>query len=180
MNGSLGGLTIGTGKTISPGNSPGPAATTDQTWAGGGNYLFEVNNATGTAGADPGWDLLNGTGTLGITANSGSKFNVLLTSLTLSNVGGDAANFNGSTNYNWMLADFANPVTGFDAAAFNVNRTAFTNVAPGAFSVALGNSVGGDNTQLYLVYTAVPEPATWGLLAFSLTTVVVLRRRRSC
>jgi PEP-CTERM motif len=25
----------------------------------------------------------------------------------------------------------------------------------------------------------VPEPATWALLAFSLTTVVVLRRRRS-
>jgi len=25
----------------------------------------------------------------------------------------------------------------------------------------------------------VPEPATWALLAFSLTTVVVLRRRRN-
>ncbi|MFZ4778738.1 MAG: PEP-CTERM sorting domain-containing protein [Terrimicrobiaceae bacterium] len=24
----------------------------------------------------------------------------------------------------------------------------------------------------------MPEPATWGLLAFSLTTVMVLRRRR--
>ena len=29
-----------------------------------------------------------------------------------------------------------------------------------------------------LTGTAVPEPATWGLLAFSLTTVMVLRRRR--
>jgi hypothetical protein len=27
--------------------------------------------------------------------------------------------------------------------------------------------------------TVVPEPATWGLLAFSLTTVMVLRRRRT-
>ena len=33
------------------------------------------------------------------------------------------------------------------------------------------------NSSGYLI--AVPEPATWGLLAFSLTTVLVLRRRRN-
>jgi len=33
---------------------------------------------------------------------------------------------------------------------------------------------GGNDIALY----TVPEPATWGLLAFSLTTVVILRRRR--
>ena len=180
MNGSLGGLTIGSGQTISPGNSPGTATTTDQTWAGGGSYLFEINKTAGTAGADPGWDLQAGTGTLTLSATSGSKFNILLTSLTLANVGGDVVDFSGSTSYNWKFADFANPVSGFDAGAFNVNRSAFTNVAPGTFSVALGNTVsGGDSTQLYLVYTAVPEPATWALLAFSLTTVMVLRRRSS-
>ena len=180
MNGSLGGQIISTGKTISPGNSPGTAITTDQTWAGGGSFLFEVNDAAGAAGVDPGWDLMTGTGTLNITATSGSQFNILLTSLTLLNAGGDAANFNGASDYSWKLADFANAVTGFDATAFNVNRSAFTNSAPGAFSVAWGTTVsGGDNTQLYLVYTAIPEPATWALLAFSLTTVVVLRRRRS-
>jgi hypothetical protein len=31
----------------------------------------------------------------------------------------------------------------------------------------------------YLAYTAVPEPATWALLALGLTVVVALRRRRS-
>ena len=29
-----------------------------------------------------------------------------------------------------------------------------------------------------LTYNGVPEPATWALLAFSLTTAIVLRRRR--
>lgn len=179
MSGSLGGLTIGAGQTISPGNSPGTAATTDQTWAGGGSYLFEVNNATGTAGSDPGWDLLTGTGTLSLTATSGSKFNIVLTSLTLSNVGGDAANFDGLLSYNWKLADFVNPVAGFDSAAFNVDRSAFSNAATGTFAVVLGDTVSGGNSgQLYLAYTAVPEPATWALLAFSLTAMVVLRRRR--
>lgn len=177
LNGSLGGLTIGAGQILSPGNSPGTAATTSQTWAGGGSYLFEVNNATGTAGADPGWDLLTGTDTLALTATSGSKFYILLTSLTIGNIGGDAVNFDGALGYSWKLADFANAVTGFDASAFNVNRSAFTNVATGAFSVALGNTVGGDNTQLYLVYTAVPEPATWLLLGLGLATVLVFRRR---
>ncbi len=39
----------------------------------------------------------------------------------------------------------------------------------GSFSYATGD----------LTLTAVPEPATWMLLAFSLTTVIVLRRRRA-
>jgi len=48
-------------------------------------------------------------------------------------------------------------------------------------STGLGNGHIGTfqftGTQLEFV-TTVPEPATWALLAFSLTTVVVLRRRR--
>ena len=46
-------------------------------------------------------------------------------------------------------------------------------------------SSGGSNfsseylsSSSYVNITAVPEPATWALLAFSLTTVIVLRRRR--
>jgi hypothetical protein len=31
---------------------------------------------------------------------------------------------------------------------------------------------------LVMEFEIVPEPATWALLAFSLTTVVILRRRR--
>jgi len=41
------------------------------------------------------------------------------------------------------------------------------------------NTVGpGSYVGANLQYTAVPEPSTWALLAFSLTSVMVLRRRR--
>jgi autotransporter-associated beta strand protein len=55
----------------------------------------------------------------------------------------------------------------------------------GAFSSISGTDLGSgytwDTTALYSTgtITVVPEPATWGLLAFSLTTVMVLRRRRT-
>nr|MCU0750608.1 autotransporter-associated beta strand repeat-containing protein [Akkermansiaceae bacterium] len=177
--GSLSGQTIGTGQTISPGNSPGTATTGAQTWASGGSYLWEINNATGTAGADPGWDLLSGSGTLDITAASGSAFNLLITSLTLSNSAGFATNFTDAGSYNWLIADFAS-ITGFDATDFNINTSAFANSFTGIFGVSLGGVgvVPGDNSQIFLTYTPVPEPRA--ALLGSLGLIALLRRRRSC
>jgi len=179
-NSSLGGLTIGAGMTISPGNSPGTATTDDQTWASAGTYLWEINDATGTQGTDPGWDLVLGTGTLDITATSGSKYNINITSLTLANAPGLATNFNLSQTYNWLIADFAIPVIGFAADKFNLDTSGFTNsFTGGSFSIALGDPVsGGDDTQVYLVY--VPEPTTLALLACgTIAGVVALRRRKA-
>jgi autotransporter-associated beta strand protein len=178
--GSLDALTIGSGLAISPGNSPGTASTGDQTWASAGTYVWEVNNATGTAGTDPGWDLLAGTGTLDITATSGSPFTIDITSLDLSNNPGSAANFSDGTSYDWLMADFANPVTGFDPTAFTLDTTSFLNSFTGSFSIARGDTVsGGDNTQLYIVYTAVPEPAAIVLAASGVAFLGLrLARRR--
>jgi fibronectin-binding autotransporter adhesin len=177
--GSLSGRTIGSSQTISPGNSPGTATTGAQTWASGGSYLWEINNATGTAGADPGWDLLSGSSTLDITAASGSAFNLLITSLTLSNTAGFAANFSDVGSYNWLIADFAT-ITGFDATDFNINTIAFANNFTGIFGVSLGGVgvVPGDNSQIFLTYTPVPEPSA--ALLGSLGLIALLRRRRSC
>ena len=184
LNGSLGGLTIGAGQTLSPGNSPGNATTTSQTWAGGGTYVWEINNATGTAGADPGWDLVSGSGALTISATSGSKFILGITSLDpTTNAAGNASNFNGlTTNYQWKIADFSSAIT-LDPTAFSLNTSAFSNTvhAGSSWAIVLGNApgiIGGDNTQLWVTYS-IPEPSTWALLAFSLTTVMVLRRRRN-
>lgn len=178
-DGSLSGQTIATGQTISPGNSPGTATTGAQTWASGGSYLWEINDATGTAGTDPGWDLLSGSSTLDITAASGSEFNLLLTSLTLANTAGFAANFIDAGSYTWMIADFAS-ITGFDATDFNINTSAFANTFTGTFGVSLGGvgAVPGDNSQIYLTYTPVPEPRA--ALLGSLGLIALLRRRRSC
>ena len=46
------------------------------------------------------------------------------------------------------------------------------------FTVNGGAAAILDNHLVTGYYEVVPEPATWALLAFSLTTVMVLRRRR--
>jgi autotransporter-associated beta strand protein len=174
--GTLSGLTVGAGDIISPGNSPGMATTVAQTWAAAGTYLWEINSATGTAGADPGWDTLMGTGTLDITAIDGAEFNIALKSLTLSNAAGLVANFNQASNYIWLIADF-NSINGFDAAAFNLDTSAFSNPFTGTFGISQGGGfLPGDNTQIYLTYTAVPEPRA--ALLGGLGLLLIVRRRR--
>jgi autotransporter-associated beta strand protein len=179
LTGSLNNLTISSGQTLSPGNSPGTATTGSQTWAGGGTYDWEINDANATAGADPGWDLLSGTGTLTISATSGSQFNLNLYSLSLLNVAGSLTDFNNANSYNWLIADFAS-VSGFSANAFNVIDTNFSNnnTLNGTFGVALGDTVlGGDNSQIYLTYTSIPEPRA--ALLGGLGLLMLLRRRRN-
>lgn len=179
LTGTLGGLAIGSGQTLSPGNSPGTADTTSQTWADGGTYLMEINNATGTAGSDPGWDLVSGSGALNISANSGSPFVIDVTSLGLDNQVGEAINFNSLASYAWIIADF-NSITNFAAEAFSVDTSNFSNTFEGTFGVAQGGGlIAGDASQIYLSYTAVPEPRA-ALLAALGALALLLPRRRSC
>jgi hypothetical protein len=113
------------------------------TWTGGGSLQWQLNDAIGTAGGDPGWDWLNISGTLTISANSGSKFTTYLATLA-GNVAGSAANFNSAYCYAWPIATASGGITGFAAAAFTVNTADFQNTVPAeaAFSVAkYGNSV---------------------------------------
>jgi hypothetical protein len=117
-----------------------------------------------------------GTGNLNITASAGSEFNIAVTSLGLNNLGGDAANFNDFTSLNWLIADF-DSITNFAAEAFNIDTSGFTNTFTGTFGVALGNTVaGGDASQIYLTYTAIPEPRS--ALLGGMGLILLLRRRR--
>jgi len=179
-NGNLSGLTITTGRTISPGNSPGTATTGTQTWGESGSYVWEINNATGTAGFDPGWDLVDASGALTLSSTAVNPFAINIVSLTLGNVAGEAANFNDLTSYTWKIAEAGSSISGFSTDIFSLNTSGFENTFTGTFGIALGNSpgIGGTDAEIYLTYTAVPEPATWALLAVALTFVVVLRRRR--
>lgn len=179
-NGSLGGLTIGANQVVSPGNSPGTAVTTSQTWAGAGTYNWEINQATGgTAGSDPGWDLITLTGDLTVSATSGSTFTINVISLGLDNLPGNASGFDAALSYNWIIADAANAITGFSADKFSIVTGGFTNDFDGTFAVALGDTagIGGDNTQIYLTYTAVPEPSTLVFLGLAAGFGLLLRRK---
>ncbi|MFA7344536.1 MAG: autotransporter-associated beta strand repeat-containing protein [Terrimicrobiaceae bacterium] len=104
--------------------------------------------------------------------------------------GGDLVNVNGTLdlNDNWTLTLTGNgfqnggSVVLFDYATlalspdllptFDTSGLSFT---PG--SLTLTNDTINGRIVLNGI-SVVPEPATWGLLAFSLTTVLVLRRRR--
>ncbi|MDX2227127.1 MAG: PEP-CTERM sorting domain-containing protein, partial [Verrucomicrobiae bacterium] len=141
---------------------------------GGGNYLWEINNFTGTMGADPGWDLINVTGNLDITATSGSPFNINLTTLTLANAAGLAVNWDGSINQSWTILS-AGSITGFMADKFNLNAAGFQNPYSGTFGITQS----GNN--LVLTYTAaIPEPSTYALMALGgAMAAFVLRRRQN-
>lgn len=159
------------GDTLSPGNSPGiqPFAT-GQTW-NSFTYLWETNNFTGTtAGTD--FDQITITGGLNLTGGSGA-YGLDLHSLTAGNVPGDVPNFSELAT-SWTILTTTAGITGFNAANWTITDTSFTSSPAwvGSFSI----SQSGNN--LVLSY-AVPEPSTWALLAFSLTTVMVMRRRRS-
>jgi len=143
--------------TISPGNSPGNSLRSvgAVTYAGGGSYTWQINDATGTAGSNPGWDLHSIVGGLTISATSANKFTIAINSLTLGNIPGDTANFNKTTNYAWTLSETTTGVSGFSADAFTLDATNFTNDISGASSNGyFGIQVSGNLLEL-LYYAAV-------------------------
>ena len=127
---------------------------------------------------------LSGTGTLDVSGALGSGTGSMIFTLdaptstvvaiagTL-NIGSNVLNFD----------DFTFSTTGnFAAGAYKLFGGASS--LTGTLGSSLIGTVGGLNSTISIVnneviLTAVPEPATWALLAFSLTTVVVLRRRRN-
>jgi len=179
----LGGLTIGADQTISPGNSVGTASTSNQTWANNGSYDWEINKADGIAGdVSGGWDLFNLTGALTLSATSVNPFTINIISLGLDNLSGPATGFSDGLSYNWLIADAGSAISGFDANIFTLDVSGFQNAFTGAFGIELGNTgslVGiGDTSQIYLTYSAIPEPATWMLLVAGGSLVAASRRRR--
>ena len=75
-SGSVGGIVLNLGSTISPGNSPGAITSTgDVTWLAGANYNWQIHNAAATPGV--GWDTINVTGILDLAALTvNSQFNI--------------------------------------------------------------------------------------------------------
>ncbi|MFM1904924.1 MAG: hypothetical protein RLZZ440_2824, partial [Planctomycetota bacterium] len=153
----VGGLLLGGGGTVSPGDPVGPLTTSaDVTFGGGGNYNWQVLDAQGTAGSETGWDLLAVGGPLAITATSADPFAINLWSLAGSDplTGGQAAGFDAGQAGSWTIASATGGITGFAVDAFSVvtaaanGTTGFANpLAGGSFSVAVSGN------DLNLVFT---------------------------
>ncbi len=78
-------LLVQTGGKVSPGTSPGTITADSGTWAGGGSYDWEINNASGAPGTT---DLLTFNNALTVTATAGNPFVVRVKTLTAANLPG--------------------------------------------------------------------------------------------
>jgi len=179
--GSISGtVTNRSGGTISAGdaNLIGQLNTGTQIWNGGGTNFWEIKDVD--AGEGVGWDMLNISGGLNLTAVSGNKFLIDVRSVTLANSAGPVNDFNSGQSYVWTIARTVSGVSfgagESESTVFQLLLGGFANsLDGGTFSVAIGNA----GKDLNLVYTpaAAPEPTTLSLLVLGMGLIFSRSRR---
>jgi len=184
-SGTIGALTVTTGGTLTPGNSPGLLTVASATFQSGANYNWEIYNATGTAGVE--WDLLSVTGDLNVSALSSGSMNLVLKSLSaLPDTVGALAGYSSTTPYSWIFAQAAT-ITGVGAgdgldvsSLFNINTSSFNNgTGPDqGWKVVTGSVTVGGNTLRTLELQAVPEPSSSMLMVVGLAGLIGIRAMR--
>lgn len=158
------------GDVLSPGNSPGELSFDQaQSW-NSFSYDWEINNFVGTVGGTD-FDLISISGGLTLTGGNGDYILNLL-SLTAGNVAGPVANFS-ETEISWTILTASGGITGFDAADWTIDDSAFSSSPSYTGSFSLSQS--GNN--LVLAY-AVPEPGTAGIFALSIGFFLLHNRLR--
>jgi T5SS/PEP-CTERM-associated repeat protein len=165
-SGAVGALSIASGGTVSPGNSPGTLSTGAMTWEGGGSYLWEVNAkpSSGTAGTN--WDFINMNGGLNISATSANKFTI--------SISGNVTGLPTSTPQDWTILTASSGFGGtFNANEFILDTTNFTANSPGNFSLL------SQGNNLVLEYAPTPEPGTALLMVVGGMALAMGRRRHA-
>jgi autotransporter-associated beta strand protein len=163
-NGKIGGAVniSAAGATLAPGTSAVPAGTLT---LNNTNLSFSNTNSklaldiTGTST----FDQVVGIAALALNGD---------VTITLSGTYGNAS---------WNLLSFSSESGNFHSITL---AGSYSGTLTQAGNIWSNPSIGGDSWSFDqtngTLTSAVPEPATWALLAFSLTTVMVLRRRRTC
>ncbi len=163
-----GALTVNAGGTLAPGASIESLGSGALALNTGSTFGYEVDS--GVVGADlqrvTGNLSLSGTVTLTLTNLSVGTF-ANATKFTL-------INYTGTWNNGLFTYDNVSLANGA-TFSFNGQNWRIDYDASSGGSNFSSEYLGGS----YVNITVVPEPATWALLAFSLTTVMILRRRKN-
>ncbi len=192
------------GGKFQTGNSPGSATFGNFVFGPGGvnNYVFAIDDATGTAGPTPGpsglvsgWGLIKAVQvSLGSATTSGSftwtatPTNPLAVAIdTLVNptmvgtdVAGPMADFDPSQPYSWTAARWMGTYSGpTDAATLDADTSFDTSGIVNPLAGSFGWSLDAADQTLSLVYTpsSVPEPGTLALVGLAAAAGWWRRRR---
>ena len=174
-SGTLGATTYNAGAVISPGNSIDTLSQGNTVWNGLTTYEFEFQtDGTGLAGTD--WDLLDITGTLDLTgASSAMPIEIELITMANTTTPGLLGSWDPLQNHVWAgFVQTTGGISGFSRYSFDIDPSGFQNdLNPsGRFLVMQ------DGNNLNLVYNAVPEPGTSGILLLLVSGLGLRRRRR--
>lgn len=99
-----------------------------QVWGPNTLLSWQIDDATGTAGVSPGWDLIDLAGNLNISATSANPIRLQLA--------GAMAHFDNTRTYNWMFVTTASGVLNFNASLFALEYSGISNdLAGGRFTI---------------------------------------------
>jgi fibronectin-binding autotransporter adhesin len=172
-----GALTALSGSTYAPGNSPGIATQAGNlTLNTGSTFEWElIGNTSSVAGTN--FDQTNFTSG-GLTIQTGVTSNLVFNA-------GSTVDWNNSfwaSNQQWLVFTGASSLSNVSGFFTTISVGNDSTGASLASSIRAGSTFAFSNpsgNEVYLNYTAVPEPTTWALLAVGLITVAILRRRSS-
>lgn len=110
----------------------------------GGSFNWTINSADGTAGGNPGWQLLGVTGKFTITTTGDTRSALNLRTLTPpGNSSGAMSNFDAAKPFYWTILTASDGIVGFSPERFSLNTNDFySSLDGGSFAVTqVGNTL---------------------------------------